>query len=110
MGHLYYIFGHWGLILQAIAIVHFVRRRPQIFWLWIILIGGGLGALVYFLVEVLPDFVLLKGSLQFFERRQKINTLEGLVLQNPSPGNYEELAGLYLEDKKENRALPSYNQ
>ena len=40
----------WGLILQAVAIVHFVQRRPDTFWLWIILMGGGLGALVYIVV------------------------------------------------------------
>ena len=32
-------------MLQAVAIIHFIRRRPDMFWLWIILIGGWLGAL-----------------------------------------------------------------
>ncbi len=106
---LFYLFGHWGIILQAIAIVHFIKRRPNLFWLWIILIGGGLGALVYFVMEILPDLVLLKGSFQFFGRRQRIGTLEDLVQQNPSAGNYEELADLYLEDKNYRRALECYN-
>lgn len=110
MGGLYYIFGHWSYVLQAIAIIHFIRRRPATFWLWIILIGGGLGALVYIAMEVLPDVILLKGSLQFFERRKKISTLEDMILQNPSPGNLEELADLYLEDKKYRRALDLYNK
>lgn len=110
MGDLYYILGHWGLILQVVAIVHFIRRRPNFFWLWIILIGGGLGAIVYFAMEILPDMVLLKGSFGFFERRQKIQKLEDLIQQNPSAGNYEELADLYLEDKNFKRALECYNQ
>jgi len=25
-----------GVVLQAIAILHFVRRRPGTYWLWII--------------------------------------------------------------------------
>jgi len=41
------LFYPWGVILQAAAILHFVRRRPDTYWLWIILVGGGLGALVY---------------------------------------------------------------
>lgn len=106
---LYHIFGYWTYILQAIAIIHFIRRRPNFFWLWIILIGGGLGALVYFFMEVVPDLGLLKGSFQIFGRRQKIHTLEALIQQNPSAGNYEDLADLYLEDKKYRRALECYN-
>ena len=49
------LFYPWGVILQAVAILHFVRRRPDNYWLWIILIGGGLGALVYIVAEVMPD-------------------------------------------------------
>jgi hypothetical protein len=48
-----------GILLQAIAIVHFARRRPAR-WLWIIIIGGGLGALAYILLEVVPDAGLLR--------------------------------------------------
>jgi hypothetical protein len=107
---LYSILGYWTYVLQAIAIIHFIRRRPNLYWLWIILIGGGLGAIVYIIIEVLPDAILLKGSMQFFERRQRIRTLEGLVQQNPSAGNYEELADLYLEDKKYQLALDCYNK
>lgn len=106
---LYHIFGDWTYLLQLIAIVHFIRRRPNFYWLWIIIIGGGLGALVYFVMEIAPDFVLLKGSFQFFERRKRIHTLEDIIQQNPSAGNYEELADLYLEDKKYRRALECYN-
>jgi len=36
----------FGLPLMAIAIIHFIRRRPDAYWLWIIMMGGGLGALV----------------------------------------------------------------
>src|SRR5262249_36001200 len=49
------LFYPYGIFLQALAILHFVRRRPDTFWFWIILFGGGLGALVYIMVEVIPD-------------------------------------------------------
>src|SRR5947209_5333989 len=37
------LFYPYGIILQAIAILHFARRRPNTFWIWIIIMGGGLG-------------------------------------------------------------------
>jgi hypothetical protein len=94
------LFYPYGFILQALAILHFVRRRPDTFWLWIILMGGGLGALVYIAVEVLPDARLLHGAYQVFPRRKRIRELEGLIIDNPSVGNYEELGDLYLDDKQ----------
>ena len=41
------LFGNYsfGFIFVAIAVVHFIRRRPDTYWLWIILMGGGIGAL-----------------------------------------------------------------
>jgi hypothetical protein len=92
------LFFQYGIILQALAIVHFVRRRPETFWLWIILIGGGLGALVYILVEVIPDATLLRGTFQKFPRRKRIKELQLAIIDNPSIGNYEELGDLYLDD------------
>ena len=88
----------YGIVLQAIAIVHFVRRRPETYWIWIILMFGGVGALIYIFVEVIPDAGLLRGAFQVFPRRKRIKELEGLVLDNPSIGNYEELGDLYLDD------------
>ena len=49
----------WNFILVAIAIVHFIRRRPETYWLYVILIGGSLGAIIYIFVEVLPDLETL---------------------------------------------------
>ena len=93
-------FFQYGLILQAIALTHFVRRRPESFWIWVILMGGGIGALIYILVEVLPDAGLLRGAVQVFPRRKRIRYLEAAVVDNPSIGNYEELGDLYLDDGK----------
>ncbi|HET9271382.1 MAG TPA: hypothetical protein VFO31_24565 [Vicinamibacterales bacterium] len=54
----FFAFFQWGLLLQALAIVHFIRRRPDTFWLYVIIFLGGLGALVYIVVEVVPDLGL----------------------------------------------------
>jgi len=105
----YYLFP-WNFILQGIAIVHFIRRRPDTYWLYIILIGGGLGAIAYIFVEVLPDFGLLRQSFKVFPRRRRIHELEAIILDNPSAGNYEELADLYLEERKYQRARECYDK
>jgi hypothetical protein len=110
MGALFTLLFPWGLILQAFAIVHFIRRRPDTYWLWIILFGGGLGALVYIAAEVLPDAGLLRQSFKVFPRRRRIRELEAIILDNPSAGNYEELADLYLEEGKYRRARECYDK
>jgi hypothetical protein len=100
----------WGIILQAIAIVHFVQRRPDTFWLWVILMGGGLGALVYIVVEVLPDAGLIRGSFSGMSRRRRARDLESIVLDNPASGNLEELADLYLEEEQFAKARQLYDR
>jgi hypothetical protein len=98
MGSLFFFsFSWWAILVRIAAIVHFIRRRPDFFWIWVILIHP-LGALVYIAVEVLPDAGLLRGSFQAFPRRRRIHELERAILDNPSAGNYEELGLLYLDD------------
>ena len=104
------LFYSWGLVLQAIAVVHFVRRRPDTFWIWVILIGGGLGALVYIAAEVVPDLGLLRGALQGYARRRRVRELEAAILDNPSVGNHEELADLYLEEGRFASARALYDK
>jgi hypothetical protein len=105
-----FLFFPWGLILQAVAIVHFIRRRPDGYWLWIIIFFGGLGALIYFAAEVIPDAGLMRQSFKTFPRRRRIHELESAVLDNPSAGNYEELADLYLEEGSFARARRCYDK
>jgi hypothetical protein len=104
------LFYPYGVILQALAIVHFVRRRPDTFWLWVILIGGGLGALAYIVAEVVPDVGLLRGTFHGFSRRKRIKYLEAAIIDNPSIGNYEELGDLYLDDSKYAKARECFDR
>jgi hypothetical protein len=110
MGLFFHLFYPYGIILQVLAIVHFVRRRPETYWLWIIFIGGPIGALAYIVAEVLPDLGLLQGAFQRFPRRRRIHELEAAVLDNPSPGNFEELGALHLDEKNYARARECYSQ
>ncbi len=110
MGYFYSFWFPWNLVAVAIAIIHFIRRRPDTYWLYIILIGGPIGAIVYIAVEVLPDFGLMRQSFKVFPRRRRIRQLEAIILDNPAAGNYEELADLYLEEGKFARARECYNK
>jgi hypothetical protein len=98
MGLLTSFFYPWGLLLQGVAIVHFIRRRPDTYWIWVILFLGPIGAIVYLFAEAVPDVGLLRGSMKMFPRRKRIRQLEQLVWDNPSAGNYEELGDLYMDD------------
>jgi hypothetical protein len=109
MGFFSFLFP-WGAILQALAIVHFIRRRPDTLWLYVIIFLGPLGALVYIFVEVIPDAGLLRQSFDAFGRRKRISQLEAIVLENPAAGNYEELADLYLDEGKFARARECYDK
>ena len=98
MGFLSYLFYPWGFLLQGLAIVHFIRRRPDTYWIFIILFLGPLGAIVYLFVEAVPDIGLLGQSFKVFPRRKRIHELEAAIRDNPSAGNYEELGDLYMDD------------
>lgn len=104
------LFYPYGVILQALAIVHFMRRRPDGYWLWIILIGGGIGAFAYLMAEAVPDVALLRGTFNAFPRRKRIRQLEAEVIENPSAGNFEELGDLLLEDKQYARARECFDR
>lgn len=103
-------FFQYGIILQAIAILHFIRRRPEPFWIWIIIFGGAIGALVYIAVEMIPDAGLLRVTYQAFPRRRRIRYLEAAIVDNPSVGNYEELGDLYMEDGRFGRARECFTE
>lgn len=110
MGSLTFLFYPWGIILQGLAIVHFIRRRPDSYWLWVILFLGPLGAIIYFAVEVIPDAGLLRQSFKVFPRRRRIRELEFAIMDNPSAGNYEEVADLYLEEGQFAKAREAYDK
>ena len=106
LSHFFY---PWGIILQGLAILHFVRRRPEGYWFYIILFLGPPGAAVYILAEMLPDLGLLRGVFQGFGRRSRIHTVETMILDNPSVANYEELGELYKDQGQFEKAREAFN-
>ena len=110
MGLLTHLLFPWGLLLQGFAIIHFIRRRPDIYWIFIILFLGPLGALIYIFVEAVPDIGLLRQSFKVFPRRKRISELETIVRDNPSSGNYEELGDLYMDDGRLQLARAAFDK
>jgi hypothetical protein len=106
LSHLFY---PWGFLMQILAIVHFVRRRPDTYWIYIIFFGGILGASAYMVVEVLPDLGLLRGVFQGFGRKSRIRTVETQILDNPSAANFEELGELYKDQKEYAKAREAFS-
>jgi len=110
MGLLSYLLYPWGIILQGLAIVHFIRRRPDNYWIFVILFLGPLGAIIYLAAEALPDIGLLGQSFKVFPRRKRIRELEAAIRDNPSAGNYEELGDLYMDDGKLDLARAAFDK
>src|ERR1700688_168637 len=110
MGLLSHLLYPWGIILQGLAIVHFIRRRPDTYWIFIIMFLGPLGAIIYLLVEAAPDLTLVGQSFKVFPRRRRINELEDAIRDNPSAGNFEELGGLYMDDGNIARARAAFDK
>ena len=106
LSHLFY---PWGFLVQILAIVHFVRRRPDNYWIYIIFFGGILGASAYIVVEVLPDLGLLRDVFQGFGRKSRIKTVETQILDNPSAANFEELGELYKDQKEYAKAREAFS-
>ncbi len=89
-------FGLLGLGLMALALLHFARKRPDTYWLYIIIFLGPIGALIYLAVEAAPELGD-PGTFKWIDRRKRIRLLETAIHDNPSAGNYEELGQLYLD-------------
>ena len=97
------------LILQAAALVHFFRRGGGNWvWFFVIIFLGPLGAIVYFIVEVLPGMRSDTAD-NWRGRRQRWKELQVAVQQNPSPGNYEELGDLYRQEGDWKQARDCYS-
>lgn len=110
MGIFNHLFYPWSLLLQVIAIIHFIRRRPDTYWIFIIVFLGPIGALIYLCVEALPDIGLARQSFKVFPRRKRIGELAAAIRDNPSVGNYEELANLYMDDGKLELARAAFDK
>lgn len=110
MGIFNFFFFPWGLLLEAAAIIHFIRRRPDTWWIFVIIFLGPLGAAIYLIVEGIPDLSLVGDSFRGFSRRSRIRELESVARVNPAVGNIEELGDLYMDEGRLTQARAAFNQ
>ncbi|MGI9103262.1 MAG: tetratricopeptide repeat protein [Terriglobales bacterium] len=105
------IYGIAPLLLMVFALVHFFKRGSgNYIWLFLIIFLGPIGSIVYIIVEVLPEWRAGQASSGWVAKRKRLRELEAVVLDNPSTGNYEELADLYLQEKNYARARESFDR
>ena len=99
------------ILLEVAALVHFVKYRSgNWIWLWIIIFLGPLGAAVYMIMEVLPELRATNSTQGWFAKRKRLRYLEAVVQENPSAGNFEELADAYREEGNFVSARECYNR
>ena len=111
MGFLSHLFYPWGFILQIVALVHFFwRRRASFVWVWIIFIGGFVGASAYLIVEVFSEADLLRRALARRARKARISSVEAQIIDNPSVANLEDLGELYWDEKNYTKAREAFNR
>src|SRR3954451_9426114 len=104
-------YGIAGVVLMLFALVHFVKYRSgNYIWLYVIIFLGPLGAIVYLVVEVLPELRGTHYSFNWIGRRSSIQRMEAVVLDNSSAGNYEDLAELYFDHKDYTRARECFSR
>jgi hypothetical protein len=99
------------MALVVFALVHFIKYRSGNFiWIYIIIFLGPIGALVYIIVEVLPGLRATHALSGKVAKKKRIQYLEAVIQDNPSSGNYEELAELYREQGDCVRARDCFNR
>jgi hypothetical protein len=105
------------LVVQVIAAVHALKTRRAYWWLYVILFMPGLGAAVYFVVEVLPE---LRGSgalnrvgsdlIQLVDPGRSLRRLEEDVEVSDTFRNRQALARGYVGARQYEEAIAQYQK
>jgi hypothetical protein len=96
MEFLLYLIYPLGLLIEVVAVVHYFRNRPEMYWIYVIIFLGPLGAAVYLGVVALPDFLPHLQSFQGAQHNRRIAQLQAAIRDNPSIANLEELGDAYM--------------
>ena len=99
-----------GVLFQLLMLVHFFRRRPEGYWFFVILFLGPLGALVYFVMEVVPDLRVKPPAIARFERRRRRQWLEHMAGEAPAVETLQELGEICAAEGEHARAVDFFSR
>ena len=97
-------------LFQALMLVHFFRRRPEGYWFFVIIFLGPLGALVYFVMEVVPDLRVKPPWIARMERRRRRQWLEHLAGESPAIETLQELGENCAVEGEHARAVEMFTR
>jgi hypothetical protein len=106
-GYFYYI----SLVLQAICVIHCIRRGNQQRWIWVIVFLPYIGCIAYFFSEILTSRDL--GNVQYgigslLNPAGRISRLENNLRFSDTFNNRVMLADAYLAKGRTNEAIELY--
>jgi hypothetical protein len=110
MEFLLYLLYPLGLILEVVALVHYFKTRPQMYWFYVIVFMGPLGAAIYLGMNALPDYLATVQAIRGVPRQKRTNELEARVEENPSAANFEELGDLYMSAGQLEKARAAFDK
>lgn len=99
-----------GIVFQVLMVIHYFRNRPEFWWLFVIFFFGPLGALIYFVVEVVPGMNWKPPAIQRFERRRRKQWLERVTAESPSQEAVAELAQIVATEGDHARAAELFSE
>jgi len=110
MEFLLYLLYPLGLLLEVAAIVHYFRRRPEMYWIYVIIFLGPMGAAAYLGVVAFPDVLPFLQGFQGAQHNRRIAQLEAAIRDNPSVANYEELGEIYMNSGNVEMARSTFDK
>ncbi len=103
---------HWYLtvLFQVLMVIHYFRKRPEGYWFFVIVFLGPIGALAYFVLEVVPDLRVKPPWLARMERRRRRAWLEHVVSEAPALEHLQELGEIYALEGEHERAIELFTR
>ena len=104
-----------NIILTMLVIGHIFRTNRPKYWIFIILISGILGAVIYFIFEILPELLgrprthsIVRRAKQNLNRKADIETLEKRQEFTGSIDATRHLANTLIENNRAEEAIAHY--
>src|SRR6185436_2822238 len=80
------------------------------YWFYVIVFFGPLGALAYFVIEVIPDLRIKPPFIARFERKRRRQWLEHVVEDAPTVANMQELGEICALEGEHPRAIELFTK